>query len=119
LDSDRHGIVRIALSGLVEREAALHASGLVHPYLSKPCDPDALRESIERFCASTTILADEAVRRVVGAVGDLPSLPQTASALMNVLRNENVTMGEIAPIIAQDVGMTAKVQSPRLAPRGS
>jgi hypothetical protein len=76
LDSDRHGIVRIALSGLVEREAALHASGMVHPYLSKPCDPDALR-------------------------------------------NENVTMGEIAPIIAQDVGMTAKVQSPRLAPRGS
>jgi hypothetical protein len=76
LDSDRHGIVRIALSGLVEREAALHASGMVHPDLSKPCDPDALR-------------------------------------------NENVTMGEIAPIIAQDVGMTAKVQSPRLAPRGS
>jgi HD-like signal output (HDOD) protein len=103
------GIVRIALSGLVEREGALRASGVVHQYLSKPCDREALGDAIERFCASTAILADEAVRRIVGAVGDLPSLPQTASALVNMLRSENITMGEVAPIIAQDVGMTAKV----------
>ena len=103
------GIVRIALSGCAERETALRASGVVHQYLAKPCDQDELVESIDRFCASDAILPNEAVRRVVGAVGDLPLLAQAGSALVNALRRPDVTIGEVAPIIAQDVGMTAKV----------
>lgn len=103
------GVVRIALSGCTERETALRASGVVHQYLAKPCDQDELVESIDRFCASDAILPNEAVRRVVGAVGDLPLLPQAGSALVNALRRPDVTIGEVAPIIAQDVGMTAKV----------
>ena len=103
------GIVRIALSGCAERETALRASGVVHQYLAKPCDQDELVESIDRFCASDAILPNEAVRRVVGAVGDLPLLAQAGSALVNALRRPDVTIGDVAPIIAQDVGMTAKV----------
>lgn len=103
------GVVRIALSGCAERETALRASGVVHQYLAKPCDQKELVESIDRFCAADAILPNEAVRRVVGAVGDLPLLPQAGSALVSALRRPDVTIGEVAPIIAQDVGMTAKV----------
>src|SRR5690348_15816723 len=49
------GVVRIALTGCVERETALRASGVVHQYLTKPCDQDELVESIDRFCASDAI----------------------------------------------------------------
>jgi HD-like signal output (HDOD) protein len=103
------GVIRIALSGCAEREAAVRAAGLVHQYLAKPCDSELLGDSIARFCASAAMLADETVRRVVGAIGALPSLPQTVSALIEALGNPEVTLAEVGAIIARDVGMTARV----------
>jgi putative nucleotidyltransferase with HDIG domain len=103
------GVIRIALSGCAERETAVRAAGLVHQYLAKPCDAAVLGDSIDRFCASTAMVADETVRRVVGAIGALPSLPQTVSALVEALRNPEATLAEIGAIIAKDVGMTARV----------
>jgi len=103
------GVVRIALSGCVEREAALRSSGVVHQYLTKPCDPATLVACIERFCASAHILPDEAARRVVGAIGTLPSLPQSAAILMETLHHPGVSFAEVNAIICRDVGMTAKV----------
>lgn len=103
------GVIRIALSGCVEREAALRSAGVVHQYLGKPCEPAKLVECIGRFCDAGVILPNEAARRAVGAIGKLPSLPQTALTLMDLLRRSDVTFAEVNAIIGNDVGMTAKV----------
>lgn len=103
------GVIRIALSGCLERESALRAAGVVHQYLSKPCDSGQLLASIERLCGSTAILSDETARRVVGAIGKLPSLSHTAAALVDAIEKVAVDLGEVAGIVNRDVGMAAKI----------
>jgi len=102
-------VIRVVLSGHVEMEAALRAAPVAHQFLSKPCDPERLREVIERSCQCTSMVADETVRRVVGAVGKLPSLPSTCAALLAALEDPDTPLTEVGRIIEQDVGMSAKI----------
>jgi HD-like signal output (HDOD) protein len=102
-------VIRVVLSGHVEMEAALRAAPVAHQFLAKPCDPERLREVIERSCQCTSMVADETVRRVVGAVGKLPSLPSTCAALLTALEDPDIALTEVGKIIEQDVGMSAKI----------
>src|SRR5581483_11833495 len=76
------GIVRLVLSGYFEMEMAMRAVPVAHQYLAKPCDAEKLRLAIEHACGFTAILTDEAARKVVGAIGTLPSVPRTCAALL-------------------------------------
>jgi HD-like signal output (HDOD) protein/CheY-like chemotaxis protein len=107
---ERHpGVVRIVLSGYFEKGAALRAAPLAHRFLAKPCEPEKLREAIEDSCAFSALLPDSAIRRVIGAVGTLPSLPRAATELMVAVQEPDVPLDRIGRIIEHDVGMTAKV----------
>ena len=50
-----------------------------------------------------------ALRRVVGAIGRLPTLPRTSALLVQALQNPDVQTDEIAAIVERDVGITAKM----------
>lgn len=107
---ERHpGVVRIVLSGHVEMEAAMRAAPVAHQFLSKPCDPEKLRAAIQRACDCRANLKDETIRRVVGAVGKLPSLPATCVSLLAALQDADVDLTQIVKIVESDVGITAKV----------
>jgi HD-like signal output (HDOD) protein/CheY-like chemotaxis protein len=102
-------VARIVLSGHVEMEVVVRAAPVVHQFLSKPCDPEKLRVAIQRACNCRAKLNDEDIRRVIGAVGQLPSLPSTCASLLMALQEPDVNMARVWRIIEQDVGMTAKV----------
>jgi HD-like signal output (HDOD) protein len=103
------GTIRIVLSGYFESETALRAVPVAHQYLAKPCDPRKLREAIERSCGMASLLPDEALRRVVGAIGALPALPRTSVLLAAALEKPDVPLGEIGRIVERDVAITAKL----------
>src|ERR1019366_1932099 len=103
------GTIRIVLSGYFESAAALRAVPVAHQYLAKPCDPRKLREAIERSCGMASLLPDEALRRVVGAIGGLPALPRTSALLAAALENPDIPLGEIGRIVEHDVAITAKL----------
>ncbi|MCX6629990.1 MAG: response regulator [Candidatus Solibacter sp.] len=103
------GTIRIVLSGYFESEAALRAVGVAHQYLAKPCDPKRLQEAIERACGFASLLPDAALRRVVGVIGSLPTLPRTSALLAEALRKPDIPLGEISRIVEHDVGITAKL----------
>src|SRR5215471_2964278 len=102
-------VVRLVLSGYFEMEMAIRAVPVAHQYLAKPCDPEKLRLAIDHACGFISILTDETPRKVVGAIGSLPSVPRTCAALLQALRNPDVPIDEVGRIIEQDVGMSAKV----------
>jgi HD-like signal output (HDOD) protein len=102
-------VIRVVLSGYVEREAALRAAPVAHQFLAKPCDPAMLLAVLERSFSFTSALADDTTRRVVGAIGKLPSLPSTCASLTAALQDPDVSLDEVGEIVKRDVGMTAKV----------
>jgi HD-like signal output (HDOD) protein len=102
-------VVRIVVSGRTDLSSALRVAFVAHQFLAKPCDADKLRVAVERACHLKALLSDDSIRRTVGGLGDLPSLPRTYQALASALEDVDTPVREIARIVEQDVGISAKV----------
>jgi HD-like signal output (HDOD) protein len=102
-------VVRIVLSGHTSLSTALRAVPVAHQFLAKPCDAGTLRVAIERACHLKGLLNDDAIRRTVGALRDLPALPRTYDALTQALADPDTPLQKIARIVEQDVGISAKI----------
>lgn len=107
---DKHPeVVRIVLSGQTDLKTALRTVTIAHQFLSKPCDVKALTEVIEGAQRVRAAHENEAVRRAVGGVRALPTLPSACQRLGELLAREDVTMAEIAAEVEKDVGLVAKI----------
>jgi len=101
--------VRIVLSSEAQRETMLRAVGPMHQYLAKPCDPDTLKATLARACALSNLLTNERLRRLVTQMERLPSLSSLYFDIMDELRSPDPSAKRVGEIIAQDLGMSAKV----------
>lgn len=102
-------MVRIVLSGYSEMEAALRAVPVAHQFLSKPCDSEVIRGVVERACSLQELLSTESLRATLGNIDTLPSLPRVYNQLTVALVDPDVGLDEVARIVEQDVGITAKI----------
>jgi len=102
-------VVRIILSSHAELSTALRVVPVAHQFVAKPCDAEMLRVAIERACHLKALLHDDSIRRTVGALSELPSLPRTYHALTLALADPEVSLRKIAGIVELDVGISAKV----------
>jgi len=102
-------VVRIALSGHTELSTALRVVPVAHQFLAKPCDAGTLRAAVERACHLKGLLSDDSLRQTVGALRDLPSLPRTYDALTKALAEPDASLQQLASIVEQDVGVSAKI----------
>ncbi|MEM6799531.1 MAG: response regulator [Planctomycetota bacterium] len=101
--------VRLVLSGQSDRELTLRAVGPAQQYLAKPCDPDALYDTVVKTCAVREQLASSRIRELVGKIGWLPALPETYCELVAEMNSPNASIEGASHIISRDVGMSAKV----------
>jgi len=102
-------IVRIVLSGNLEHDLALRSATTAHQYLVKPCDAATLRATLDAALRIRTLLVSPKLRRLVSRMTSLPSLPSVYAKLVESLENAETSSRELGEIIAQDVGMTAKI----------
>jgi len=100
---------RVVLSGYSDIPTATRAVPVAHRFLAKPCEAAELRSAIERVGMLQDLMASPEVRKVVGAIGDLPSLSRVYSSLMDAMRAAEPSITEIAHIIEGDVPMSAKI----------
>ena len=103
------GMIRIVLSGQFEMESAMRAVPVAHQFVVKPCDHEKLQEVIERSSGGDSQEPDEATRRMVAAIGELPALPGTYAALVRALDDPEVALDQVGAIVERDVGVAAKV----------
>jgi HD-like signal output (HDOD) protein len=101
--------VRIILSGQSDRETILRSVGPSHQYLSKPCDLDELKQRLMRAFALRDMLNDTHLKEVIGRLKTVPSLPALYVAVTEALRSPETPIKKIGDLIAQDMGMCAKV----------
>jgi len=107
---DRYpGTARIILSGYSEVSSSTRAVPVAHRFLTKPCDAAQLQAAIERVCTLQDILCTPEIRRVVGTIGELPSLSTTYASLAQAVRDPDTSVKRVADIIELDLAMAAKV----------
>lgn len=107
--ADYPGTARIILCGQAEREAVLRAVPVAQQFLTKPCDAAVIRSAIERTHGLSKLLESEAIRRVVGRLEQLPSVPQTYSELTRAAADPALAVADIADIVQRDPAMCVKV----------
>jgi HD-like signal output (HDOD) protein/CheY-like chemotaxis protein len=100
--------VRVALSGQCDRETVLRAIGSTHQYISKPCDPQQLRNTITHAIALRSQLETANLARVVSQLKSIPSLPASFQEMMAELGRPEPRLKKLAALVAVDMGMTAK-----------
>jgi HD-like signal output (HDOD) protein/CheY-like chemotaxis protein len=103
------GVVRLALSGQADREMTLRSVGPTHQYLSKPCNAETLKETIQRACATRDLLSESALIRLVSQAECVPSHPASYDQIMRELRAPITSIKRIGNIVSRDIGMAAKV----------
>lgn len=102
-------MVRIVLSGQSEHEKIFRAIGPAHQFLSKPCDPDVLVETIRRACSLQKELGDDSLTKLTSRITSLPSLPSVYRQLHCELESDDASLDRIGEVIGGDLAMTAKV----------
>jgi HD-like signal output (HDOD) protein/ActR/RegA family two-component response regulator len=100
---------RLILSGYAEVKLATRAVAVAYRFLSKPYSGPELQATIERVCALQDIFCSPELRRIVGTIGELPSLSRTYTALAQAINDPAASMKSVADIIERDVAMSAKV----------
>jgi HD-like signal output (HDOD) protein len=101
--------VRILLSDGVGLDLVLRSSTTAHQFMTKPCDASTLRATLDRALRIREMLALPGLRTVVSRMTSLPSLPAMYTKLVESLDDPEISSRELGEIIAQDVGMTAKI----------
>lgn len=101
--------VRLILSGHADQDLIFSCVGATHQFLSKPCDPEALRATITRATNLEAPLKNEALQKLISRMEHLPSIPAIYMEIVEKAQSPDADLADIGDIIARDIGMTAKV----------
>ncbi len=101
-------IVRIALADKMKHDLTGSANA-AHQCLVQPCDAATLHSKLGRALQVREFLASPVLRTLISRLTSLPSLPSVHTKLIQSLEDPEMSSRELGQIIAQDVGMTAKV----------
>jgi HD-like signal output (HDOD) protein len=101
--------VRLILSGHADQDLILKCVGSSHQYLSKPCDPEALRATVSRAIGLETSLKNERLQRLIARMENLPSIPSLYMEIVETINDPRASLVAVSDIIAHDIGMTAKI----------
>lgn len=107
---ERHpNVVRIILSGQSNKEMILKSVKPAHQFLSKPCDADTIKNTIQKALKLRDLLNNENVQSLVSQIDVLPSLPSLYLEIIDKLNEPDASLSDVGAIISKDVSMSAKI----------
>jgi len=101
--------VRIVLSGYAELQQTVRLVPVAHQYLSKPCQPQQLENVIDRCLLLHEVLSQPGLRSLVGRIRALPTLPRIYTALQGIVKDDSVTLADVAKLVGSDSALAARV----------
>jgi putative nucleotidyltransferase with HDIG domain len=101
--------VRIIHSRLSDKEMALRSVKSAHQFLMKPCSAETMKFTIERTCKLRDLLRNEALKKIVTGIKDLPSYPTLYGLIVREMQSKEASLKKVGYIISQDVSMSAKI----------
>jgi putative nucleotidyltransferase with HDIG domain len=105
----RHpGALRVAIAE-PDGEAALNGAAIAHRLIPRSHVWSAIRTYVDHSDALLASMQDERIRLLVGGVDSLPTVPRLYAALTRILAEPHVTIDDVARLVSEDVGVTAKI----------
>ncbi len=102
-------VIRIMLTGHADDQSILRSIPVVHQFLVKPSDPEALKRILFRACALQEMITSEELKSLVAGLGNLPSLPEVYAELQEKTKDPECSIADVAVIIEKDLAMSTKV----------
>ena len=102
-------MVRLIVSDPKDADYTARCVGSTHELLSKPLNPEAVDESIQRAAMLDRAFRDQRLVDLVEKIDRLPSIPELYFELVEVMQNPEAGIAQIGTIIAKDMAMTAKI----------
>lgn len=99
---------RIVLSAESDADAIMHASRIAHQFVTKPCEFDDIRSTIERLAFSREDLPEERLRSIVNNVRVLPTPSDVQRKLSEVMARDH-QLTDIAEVVETDVALVAEL----------
>ncbi len=100
---------RIIISGYLDRLKIAQCLFVGHRYFNKPCDTKTLAALLLKLASFRDMVSNQKVRRVIGGLGSLPGPPDTYIKLEEVLNSAYSSVNDVAAVVEQDMGVTAKL----------
>ena len=102
-------LIRIILSGHSDETMIIQSTGTAHQFLTKPCDTNVLKDTLNRAFALNSFLGNRQLQSFLAGIKSLPSIPHTYQKIMDMLNSADTSLLEIAEVISTDPAMTAKI----------
>lgn len=102
-------VIRLVLTGQTEKESMLKTLSTAHQILSKPCDAEKLKQTIEHTFGLQAKINDPKVREIISNVDGLPTLPKLNMQLAEIIAKDNYEMDDIASIIKREPSICARI----------
>jgi HD-like signal output (HDOD) protein len=100
---------RLLIASEADLPLAVRGASVAHRVLPKGILEEELVSTITDLCVLQDSLTTEAMRRVIGRIGALPSLSRTYMALSLAVQDPDSSIASVTAIVEQDVAMAAKV----------
>ncbi len=101
--------IRIILSGQSNKTLALESTRVAHRFISKPAEPEVLKQTILESYNLYKSLNNEVLRSVINGINRLPSLPKTYIEIEKELSKVDFSLQKITQIVSNDMIMSAKL----------
>ncbi len=92
-----------------DKQRVLKTARGAHQFLSKPYDPAAIKDAIERALALDIWIASERICETIARIRTLPTIPTLYVEVVAALRSPDSTTEQVAAIIAKDMAMMTKL----------
>lgn len=102
-------VVRFVLAPPGDQPLVMACAANTHQFLSRPCEPEELREAVVRACDMEAAIRRENTGRLVARMDQLPSLPDIYMRLVERMRDPECGIEDVAELVARDISLTARV----------
>jgi HD-like signal output (HDOD) protein len=102
-------VARIILSGHSGLEAIMKALPISHQFLSKPCEPEKLINSIQRAVTLENTTSNNSIVEKLKELKSLPVRPEVFDKLTKLISSDDYSIMNIVEIISTEPAITSKL----------
>jgi HD-like signal output (HDOD) protein len=101
--------VRFILADSTDKDLVMKCVLGSHQFLTKPCEPDLLKDRIHRALVLDQWLGNDSLKSLVSRIRTFPSIPSLYFEVLKELNSPNASAQRVGEIIARDLAMTTKL----------